>query len=193
MRPYVARYRDGPTFAAPLSIVLRRLGVVGGRGEGTELCHAPLPLARTSRCRARGGRHDPRACDFVEAPELAGCHREFEVDRNPANINHRLCLHGRHSEDARADRRRYRPSNLSVCFHPHFAGVTIAGHFVTVYRRPRALRFPATRVSARIAGATIAGRLLQPTNTRRVNSFVGRPRTNHCGPNANYLNSTTRD
>src|SRR5262249_34366300 len=31
---------------------------------------------------------------------------------------------------------------------------------------------------------------LQPTNTRRVNSFVGRPRTNHCGPNGNYLNST---
>jgi hypothetical protein len=58
-----------------------------------------------------------------------------EVDRNPANINHRLCLHGRHSEHARADRRRYRPSNLSGCFHPHFAGMTVAGHFVTGYRR----------------------------------------------------------
>src|SRR5262249_45261709 len=138
-----------------------------------------LPLARTSRRSARGGRHDPRACDFVEAPELAGCHREFEVDRNPVNINHRLCLHGRHSEDARADRRRYRPSNLSGCFHP-----AIADRELSVSRLLAFL--PASRARP------LRAAFYKPTNTRRVNSFVGRPHTNQCGPNANYLNSTTR-
>jgi hypothetical protein len=51
------RYRDGPTFAAPLSIVLRRLGVVGGRGEGAELCHAPPPLS--AHAPVRGPRRTP--------------------------------------------------------------------------------------------------------------------------------------
>jgi hypothetical protein len=78
---------------------------------------------------------------------MAPIHADRElIDRDPANTNHRLCLHGRHSEHERADWRGYRPSNLLGCFHPHFAGVTIAGHFVTGYRRPRALRLPATRV-----------------------------------------------
>src|SRR5262249_14845050 len=49
-------------------------GVVG---RGLNFAMLLLPLARTSLRRARGGRNDPRACDFVEAPELAGCHREF--------------------------------------------------------------------------------------------------------------------
>src|SRR5262249_5649400 len=49
-------------------------GVVG---RGLNFAMLLLPLARTSRRRARGGRNAPRACDFVEAPELAGCHREF--------------------------------------------------------------------------------------------------------------------
>src|SRR5262249_20423373 len=67
-------------------------------------------------------------------------------------------------------------TDLQICravFTRILRGVTIAGHFVTGYRRRRALR--ATRVSARIAGATIVGRLLQPTDTRRVNSFVWPP------------------
>src|SRR5262249_33355407 len=41
------------------------------------------------------------------------------VDRNPANINHRLSLHGRHSEHERADRVVTDLQNLSGCFHPH--------------------------------------------------------------------------
>src|SRR5207237_3501270 len=86
------------------------------------------------------------------------------VDRNPANINHRLSLHGHHAEHARADRVATDLQNLSGCFHPHFAGVTIPGHFVTGYRQPRVSPFTGysrPRLSStRTAGATIAGRLL---------------------------------
>src|SRR5439155_7727153 len=50
------------------------------------------------------------------------------VDRNPANINHKLPPRT-HGEHERADRVATDLQNLSGCFHPHFAGVTIPGHF----------------------------------------------------------------
>src|SRR5262249_26398671 len=103
------------------------------------------------------------------------------VDRNPANINHRLSLHGRHSEHARADRVATDLQNLSGCFHPHFAGVTIPGHFVTGYRRPRAFRLPAPRVQRVFyphrgrdhSRPLFTNRLNYPTQT----PFLSRPRT----------------
>ena len=92
-----------------------------------------------------------------------------------------LSLHGHHAEHARADRVATDLQNLSGCFHPHFAGVTIPGHFVTGYRRPRAFRLPGTRVQ-RVFYPHRGCDHSRPLFTNRLNystrtPFLSRPRT----------------
>src|SRR5262249_27211615 len=104
--------------------------------------------------------------------------REF-VDRNPANINHKLPPRT-HGEHQRADRVATNLQNLSDCFHPHCGRdhsrplcnrLSPAASFpFTGYSRPTCL-LPASR--ARPFQATFH----KPTKLPDANSLLSRPRT----------------